>query len=78
MVVRTLTEEVKAKKSILVFLAKTKARINQMKSIQRKLSLTQGIIVPSDGQSGGLVMVWREGGCETEELFKFPHWRGGL
>ena len=60
-VVQTLIEEVKAKKPIFVFLTKTKAGINKMKSIQRKLSLTQGITVPSDRQSGGLAMVWKEG-----------------
>lgn len=49
-----LTEEVKAKKPILVFLTETKASINKMKGVQFKLELTQGITVPSDGQSGSL------------------------
>lgn len=48
-IVRMLTKEVKAKKMILVFLAKTKASINKMKGVHSKLDLTQGIVVPSDG-----------------------------
>ena len=32
-----------------------------MKGIRNKLENTQGITVPSDGKSGGLAMMWREG-----------------
>ena len=59
--IHTLTEEVKGKNPILVFLAKTKATTDRMKGFQHKLGITQGIIVPSDGKSGGLVMLWKEG-----------------
>ena len=59
--IRTLTEEVKVKNPILVFLAETKATIDRMKGFQHKLGFTQGIIVPSDGKSGGLAMLWKEG-----------------
>lgn len=38
-----------------------KANINKMKGVQCKLNLTQGITIPSDGQSGGLAMMWKEG-----------------
>ena len=52
---------------ILVFLSETKAKQSRIKGIQRKLNLTQGITVPSDGRSGGLVMMWKEG---AEVCFK--------
>ena len=52
---------------ILVFLLETKAKQSRIKGLQRKLNLTQGITVPSDGRSGGLVMMWKEG---TEACFK--------
>ena len=65
--IHTLTEEVKKQNSVVVFLAKTKANTNRMKGFQQKLGLTQGIIVLSDGQSGGLVMLWKEG---TDIWFK--------
>ena len=32
-----------------------------MKGLQKKLEFTQGISVPSDGKSGGLAMIWKEG-----------------
>ena len=59
--VRILIDEVKATDPTLVFLAKTKARVNRIKGVQCKLDCTQGIIVPSDGRSGGLALLWREG-----------------
>ena len=46
---------------MVVFLAEMKANVNKMKGFQYKLGFTQGIIVPSDGKSGGLAMLWREG-----------------
>ena len=60
-VVRALIDEVKNCDPILVFLAETKANQNRIKGLQRKLGLTQGITVSSDGQSGGLAMLWKEG-----------------
>ena len=60
-VVRSLTDVVKFLDPVLVFLSETKASLNRIKGIQRKLNFTQGITVPSDGRSGGLAMLWKEG-----------------
>ena len=49
------------KKPILVFLSETKASLSKMKGFQNKIEYTEGIIVPSDGQSGGLAMIWKKG-----------------
>ena len=59
--VQILTNEVKATDPTLVFLAETKAGVNRIKGVQCKLNYTQGIIVPSDGRSGGLALLWKEG-----------------
>ena len=59
--VRILTDEVKATDPTLVFLAETKAGINRIKGVQRKLDYTQRIIVPNDEKSGGLALLWKEG-----------------
>ena len=59
--VRTLADEVRSKDPPLVFLSETKTGLNRIKGIQRKLEYTQGIMVPSDGRSGGLALLWREG-----------------
>ena len=58
---RILTDDVKSKNPILIFLVETKARSSKMKGFQWKLELTQGIDVPSDGKSGRLAMIWKEG-----------------
>ena len=58
---RSLTNEVKDTDPVLVFLSETKANRNRIRGIQRKLNFTQGIIVPSDGRSEGLAMLWKEG-----------------
>lgn len=47
--VRTLTDEVRSKDPLLVFLTETKASTSRIKGIQTKLEYTQGIAVPSDG-----------------------------
>ena len=60
-VVWILTDEVKSKRPILIFLVKTKASSSKVKGILNKLELTQGISIPSDGRSGGLAMLWTEG-----------------
>ena len=58
--VQLLTKEVRSKNSTLVFLAETKAQLSRIKGLQHKLELTQGIVVPSDGRSGGLALLWKE------------------
>ena len=63
----TLTDEVRAKDPLLVFLLETKARKNRIKGIQNKLEYSQGLSVQSDGRSGGLALLWREG---TDVRFK--------
>ena len=60
-IVRILTDKVKSKNLILVFLMETKASSRRMKGLIRKLELTQGIDVPSDDKSNGLAMIWKEG-----------------
>ena len=59
--IRTVTKVVKQKNSMVIFLVETKASIDRMKGFQNKLGFTQGIIVLSDGRSGGLALLWREG-----------------
>lgn len=59
--IRTLTEVVKRKNYIVVFLVETKASIDRMKGFQNKLGFTKGIIIPSDDRSDGLALLWTEG-----------------
>ena len=72
--VRTLTDEVKARDPLLVFLAETKAGESRLKGVRNKIGYTQGITIPSDGRSGGLALMWREGtdidfkGCSNSHI----------
>ena len=52
-----LTDEVKAMDPTLVFLAEMKADVNRIKGSQREIEYSQGIMVPSDGRSGGLALL---------------------
>ena len=67
LVVQTLADEVRAKDPLLVFLSETKAGKNRIKGIQNELEYSQGITVQSNGRSGGLSLLWREG---TDVHFK--------
>ena len=72
--VRTLIDEVKARDPLLVFLAKTKVGESKLKGVRNKMAYTQGITVPSDGRSGGLALMWKEGmdicfkGCSNSHI----------
>ena len=59
--IQNLTDVVKEKDSLLVFLFETKVGVGRIKGIQNKLNFTQGIVVLSDGRSRGLALIWREG-----------------
>ena len=59
--VRTLADEVRSKDPLLVFLTETKTGESKMKGIRNKMEYTQGITVLSDGRSGGLTMMRKEG-----------------
>ena len=61
LVVRNLADKVRSKDPLLVFLTETKTGESKMKGIRNKLEYTQGTSIPSDGQSGGLTMMWKEG-----------------
>ena len=59
--IRNLANAVKEMDLMLVFLSETKVGVGRIKGIQNKLNFTQGIVVPSDGRSGGLALIWKEG-----------------
>lgn len=46
---------------MLVFMSKTKANVGRIKGVQNKLNFIQGIVVPIDGRSGGLTLIWKKG-----------------
>ncbi|KAK7828402.1 hypothetical protein CFP56_030307 [Quercus suber] len=65
--VQILTDEVKATNR------HTKANVNQIKCVQRKLDYSKGIIVPSDEKSGDLALLWKEGTIINFKSFSNSH-----
>lgn len=65
--VRTLTNAVKEKDPVLVFLSETKAGVGRIEGIQNKINFMQGIVVPSDGRRSGLALLWKEGMAVTSK-----------
>ena len=57
--VRALTKLVRVEALLLIFLVGIKAKVPNMARLQTKLDYTLGIIVPSDGKSGGLALLWK-------------------
>ena len=61
----------------------TKANPSRIKGLQKRLEFTQGIMVPCDGRSGGLAMLWREGvdvrfkSCSHSHIDVVVHGDGG-
>ena len=45
---------------IIVFLRETKLNRDWMNKVKDKCNMKQGLIVPSEGKSGGLALLWKE------------------
>lgn len=71
--VQVLTNEVKAEAPMLVFLVNTKVSINSMKLLQRDLNYTHGLVIPSDGKSGDLTLLWKEGTDVVVKTYSNSH-----
>ena len=60
--VNALKKLVQAEAPSLVFLMETKLPLKSMKrmsNIKHSLGLTQGLVVPSEGKSGGIALLWK-------------------
>ena len=60
--VNALKKLVQAEAPSLVFLVETKLPLKSMKrmsNIKHSLGLTQGLVVPSEGKSGGIALFWK-------------------
>lgn len=59
-IVHALEKVVSSKDPNFIFLMKTKLVVAEMDGIKEGLKQTQGLVVPSKGQSGGLALLWKE------------------
>ena len=58
--VKTLEKVVNKEEPIIVFLMETKSNRDWMNKVKYKCNMKQGLIVPSEGKSGGLALLWKE------------------
>ena len=59
--VKTLEKVFNKEEPIIVFLMKTKSNRDWMNKVKDKFNMKQGLIVPSEGKSSGLALLWKEG-----------------
>ena len=64
---------VRAEDAKLVFLIETKAGFSWMERFKHDLEFIQGLIVPSDGKSEGLALLWKEEMNVNVETYSNSH-----
>nr|POE45415.1 hypothetical protein CFP56_20087 [Quercus suber] len=60
-IVKALENVVNKEEPIIVYLMEAKLNRDWMEKVKEKCNLKHGLIVPSNGNSGGLAMMWKEG-----------------
>ena len=61
--IQALKRAIKIEEPDLVFLMETKLLEDAMKGKKYEVGFTQGLIVPSEGRSGGLALLWKPKTC---------------
>lgn len=71
--VYALKKVIKKKDPKIVFLVETKSNEDWMVMVQEKCEFKHGVFVPSNGASGGLAMLWKEGITLDVQTFSQSH-----
>ena len=71
--VKTLEKVVNKEEPIIVFLMETKSNRDWMNKVKDKCNMKQGLIVPSEGKSGGLALLWKEEIKVEVQLYSQSH-----
>ena len=58
-IVRTLQKVIQKETPALIFLMETKANLDTMKYVQNKIGFKHGLIIPSEGRSGSIALLWK-------------------
>ena len=70
--VRALRDLVQQWNPKIVFLMKTKAGAKRMTKVKERIGFPNGLVVPSEGKSGGIVLLWiREVEVEIKSFSRF-------
>ena len=59
--VRALGAQIKGARPEVVFLSKTKAKLNRMESVKKTLKFDDSYVVEAKGHAGGLCLMWKFG-----------------
>ena len=59
--IKALEKAINKEEPIIVFLMETKSNRDWMNYVKDRCKMKHGLIVPSEGKSGGLSLLWREG-----------------
>ena len=59
--VKALEKAINKEEPIIVFLMETKSNREWMNYVKDRCKMKHGLIIPSEGKSGGLALMWREG-----------------
>lgn len=71
--VKALEKVINKEDSIIVFLMETKSNTEGMKLVKEKCNMKHGLIVPSEGKSGGLALLWKEGITVEVQTYSQSH-----
>ena len=71
--VKALEKAINKEDPIIVFLMETKSNREWMKFVKDKCNMKHGLIVPSEGKSGGLALLWREGITVDVQTYSQSH-----
>ena len=59
--VKTMKRAINKEKPTIVFLMETKSNREWMNNVKGKCNMKHGLIIPSEGRSTGLTLMWKEG-----------------
>ena len=72
-IVKALEKVVNKEDPIIVFLMKTKSKRDWMEKLKEKCNMKHGLIIPSNGNSGGLAMMWKEEVKVDVKMYSHDH-----
>ena len=58
-IVKALQKVIQKEAPDIVFLMETKIDVDGIKYVQNKINYKHGLVIPSEGQSGGTAMLWK-------------------
>ena len=58
--VKTMKKEINKEKPTIVFLMETKSNREWMNNVKDKCNMKHGLIIPSEGRSSGLTLMWTD------------------